>query len=343
VTYLYGEECLGEFRDGAPLYYLHDGDRYVRQGTDTRGEVVSIWRFDPDGTVLEGPEGPVSHLVCGGVYDWSTGLIYRDGRYFDPALGIWLALVPLMVVQGGRKRKSRRQWALLLGVALLAVGTLVGCGGGETPTPTPTLCIPTGTPSPSPSPTPSPTPDPPTPIPTDRGQANQHGYFHVDMTTAIGGYYNTEQDFRDGEPPERWIQVRVGQNTPNGRMFIDDWTTPENVGWNLGVHVAKLKWVATEEWVGSGGLSEITVHGIGRRGDPTDTTEPWPDCPYGSEWACKYDGMGCIGVSNVNDHYIHEKWFDWWLNNKPRLPDRYVIVVEVVGQRPPRPTPTPSL
>ena len=67
--------------------------------------MVSAWRFDPDGTVLEGPHGPVSHLICGGVYDWSTGLLYRGGRYFDPALGIWLALLPLAVVQGGRKRK----------------------------------------------------------------------------------------------------------------------------------------------------------------------------------------------------------------------------------------------
>jgi hypothetical protein len=40
----------------------------------------------------------VSHLVCGGVYDWSTGLIHKGGRYFDPALGIWLALGPLVVV-----------------------------------------------------------------------------------------------------------------------------------------------------------------------------------------------------------------------------------------------------
>jgi hypothetical protein len=29
--------------------------------------VVSGWLFDPDGMVLEGPEGPVSHLV----YGWS--------------------------------------------------------------------------------------------------------------------------------------------------------------------------------------------------------------------------------------------------------------------------------
>ncbi|MFP4396243.1 MAG: hypothetical protein ACLFTI_13380, partial [Anaerolineales bacterium] len=53
---------------------------------DAEGEVVSAWLFDPDGTVLEGPNGPVSHLICGGVYDWSTGLIYRGGRYFDPHL-----------------------------------------------------------------------------------------------------------------------------------------------------------------------------------------------------------------------------------------------------------------
>jgi len=58
--------------------------------------------------VLEGPHGPVSHLICGGVYDWSTGLVYRGGRYFDPNLGIWLALMPLMVVQGWSKRKDRR-------------------------------------------------------------------------------------------------------------------------------------------------------------------------------------------------------------------------------------------
>ncbi len=158
VAYLYGHECLGEQRADAWLFYL----------PDAAGEVVSAWRFDPDGTVLEGPHGPVSHLICGGVYDWSTGLLYQGGRYFDPALGIWLALLPLAVVQGGRKRKSRRQWALLLGVALLAVGTLVGCEPPHgTGTATPTICIPTGTPSPtpSPSPTPTPTPDPPTSTP----------------------------------------------------------------------------------------------------------------------------------------------------------------------------------
>ncbi len=48
----------------------------------------------------------MSHLICGGVYDWSTGLIHRNGGYFDPLLGIWLALAPLSVVQSWRRRKK---------------------------------------------------------------------------------------------------------------------------------------------------------------------------------------------------------------------------------------------
>jgi len=156
VSYLYGHECLGEQREGEWLYYLHDAEGYVRQGADAEGNMVSAWLFDPDGTVLEGPNGPVSHLICGGVYDWSTGLIYRGGRYFDPNLGIWLALMPLMVVQGWKQRRRRRQWVLLVCVGLFVVGSLAGCGPeGQppltvclTPTPIPGLGPGTGTPTP---------------------------------------------------------------------------------------------------------------------------------------------------------------------------------------------------
>jgi YD repeat-containing protein len=134
VQYLYGRDCLGELRDEERLYYLNDGDGLVRQGVDAEGEIVSAWLFDPDGTVLEGPEGPVSHLVCGGMYDWSTGLVYKDGRYFDPMLGIWLALAPLVVVQWASscspKRKERRSglWTVMLALFLVGVsGLLTGC------------------------------------------------------------------------------------------------------------------------------------------------------------------------------------------------------------------------
>jgi hypothetical protein len=100
---------------------------------DEQGQVMSSWLFDPDGTVLEGPEGLVSHLICGGVYDWSTGLIFKGGRYFDPSLGIWLALVPLVVIQSWRGRKKRRRglpWYVLVLVVVGVGGGLTACGEG---------------------------------------------------------------------------------------------------------------------------------------------------------------------------------------------------------------------
>ncbi len=135
TLYLYGHECLGELRDDEWLYYLTDGTGYVRQGVNAQGQVVSAWLFDPDGTVLVGPEGPVSHLVCGGVYDWSTGLIYKNGRYFDPMLGLWLALAPLAVLQLWQRRKRKGHggpWdALLVATLVAGVGvTVTACGGG---------------------------------------------------------------------------------------------------------------------------------------------------------------------------------------------------------------------
>jgi len=163
LLYLYGRDCLGQY-EGAEdewLYYLNDATGYVRQGADEQGEVVSSWLFDPDGTMLEGPQGLVSHLICGGVYDWSTGLIFKGGGYFDPNLGIWLALVPLVMIQSwrGRKRKRRRgmPWYVVAIFVCVGVGgMLTGCGGNQGPKPE--ACT---TPPQSPLPTPSPTPPPP--------------------------------------------------------------------------------------------------------------------------------------------------------------------------------------
>ena len=205
IQYLYGPDCIGELRDGEWLYYLGDGDGLVRQGADGEGNVTADWLFDPDGTVLEGPEGPVSHLVCGGVYDWSTGLIYKNHNYFDPRLGIWLALAPLVVVQSwrGRKRRGGPPWYGLL-VVIVAVGmsgTLSGCG--NEPTAMPTACIETTGPIVSPTITVNPTwtpvlmPESPiatpestdTPVPEPTPDAN---LFRItnDEVDAAGGMFN---------------------------------------------------------------------------------------------------------------------------------------------------------
>ncbi len=143
LTYLYpstslgagGHDCLGQYEAAGDdwLYFLNDAPGYVRQGTDEVGRVTGSWLFDPDGTILAGPQDLVSHLICGGVYDWSTGLVYRDGRYFDPMLGIWLALMPLVVFQAWKGRKGRRgmPWLVLVLCLVGVGGSLVGCGGEE--------------------------------------------------------------------------------------------------------------------------------------------------------------------------------------------------------------------
>jgi len=46
-------------------------------------------------------------------------------------------------------------------------------------------------------------------------------------------------------------------------------------------------------------------------------------------------------MSNLNEWYIHEKWFDFRDNSNPGPADKYIIIVETVGQRPPPPTDTP--
>jgi YD repeat-containing protein len=134
--YLYGERCIGEVDDETQVwsYYLADESGRVRQVTDEGGEVDFAWSYTASGGVLSGPKGPYVLLECpDGVYDWSTGLIFLNGRYFDPMLGIWISLGPFVVLQGrprGRKRK-RRRWVgwLLWMLVVLAVTMMAGCGG----------------------------------------------------------------------------------------------------------------------------------------------------------------------------------------------------------------------
>jgi hypothetical protein len=210
VQYLYGHDCLGEFRDdelalsGAEgwRYYLPDAEGYVRQGVDADGAIISAWLFDPDGTVLEGPNGPVSHLICGGVYDWSTGLLYKGGRYFDPALGIWLVLLPLAVIQAWPRRKKERgkhPWVMFL--CIILVGTLTGCPPTPTPDPTPTRppCTDTPTPVP-PTPTPEPTPTPTLTPPT------------IPSFPLPSSFVRLRAKYSDGSPSARSAGVAIDTN-----------------------------------------------------------------------------------------------------------------------------------
>jgi YD repeat-containing protein len=136
TLYLYGHSCLGEWTatDGWK-YYLQSTLGQVRQAVDDVGNVIYSWAFNPDGTVLQGVQGPITHLECDAVYDWSTGLIYRLGRYFDPTTGVWLMGTGMVLAQAGAggKRRSKRRLLLLLLLLACIVSGLGACKTSELP------------------------------------------------------------------------------------------------------------------------------------------------------------------------------------------------------------------
>ncbi|MCK5920960.1 MAG: RHS repeat protein, partial [Methylococcales bacterium] len=170
--YLYGLQCLGELVDADTpdeewRYYQRDGQNMVRQTTNKTAQVTLAWTFTPEGMVLLGEKGPVTHLDCGNsaIYDWSTGLIFKNGRFFDPTTGIWLTMSGIVVWNGsnsfrGRKenrrsrRFSKREKLFLLLLFLIVVLMMAGCSSDPTSVP----------PTPTPCPTPPPVPTPSTPM-----------------------------------------------------------------------------------------------------------------------------------------------------------------------------------
>jgi GH24 family phage-related lysozyme (muramidase) len=182
--YLYGLECIAELVDADEpesewRYYHQDGNHLVRQTTNMAAAVTLAWTYSPEGAILLGEEGPVTHLGCDGntTYDFSTGLIFKNGRYFDPNTGIWITLSGMVVWNEWQtrptnryQRKRSRNWLLLL-LLFLVVLALAGCTTTPSPTPTATPCptpsvpgLPSNTPG-APTNTPG-APNTPTPIPT---------------------------------------------------------------------------------------------------------------------------------------------------------------------------------
>jgi hypothetical protein len=143
TLYLYGHSCLGEWTatDGWK-YYLQSTLGQVRQAVDDVGNVIYSWAFNPDGTVLQGVQGPITHLECDAVYDWRTGLIYRLGRYFDPTTGVWLMGTGMLLAQAGTggKRRSKRRLLLLMLLLLCVAGVLAACNNNPGPSLDPDPC-----------------------------------------------------------------------------------------------------------------------------------------------------------------------------------------------------------
>ena len=184
--YLYGPGPIGE-SDGQWSYYLRDGQGSLRQVADAGGTLTLVRSYKPFGAILEETgSGASAYGYFGAWWDSGLGLLYWDGRYYDPVTGRFLSpqwgrrnpyspygmpltmglLAPLVVWSAAVGKRRLRWWHWLLLLVLVGVGVVaVGCG--ETPPSTPTMppTLPPGTATPEPTPTPIPTLTPTSPPP----------------------------------------------------------------------------------------------------------------------------------------------------------------------------------
>jgi RHS repeat-associated protein len=169
VHLLYGLFGLGE-KGTAWQYYLGDSQFSVRQVVEADGSLALARTFDPFGSTLQQSGDGSSFYGFAGSQSGGAGLLYINGRYFDPSTGRFLSpdrdnfdpkrpgtlngyllalflanpgglLFPPLIFLNWRKRKRRRgvTKAELLLLGLLLMVSLSACGGaGSTPITTPT-------------------------------------------------------------------------------------------------------------------------------------------------------------------------------------------------------------
>jgi RHS repeat-associated protein len=199
---LYGIFGLGQYQDGEWLYYLGDGQRTVRQLVNDQAEVTLARTYDPFGGLLDIAGIGSSFFGFVGAQEGAGGLLYVNGRYYDPATGRFLSpshdfdprhpsrglngylasmlmanpgalLFPLLLWLNRRKRKDSKVYKsdlFLLGLFLMI--TIAACGGEDDGGGTTTQPPPVIPPTPGPTSTPAPNPTggvgaaPPTYTPT---------------------------------------------------------------------------------------------------------------------------------------------------------------------------------
>ncbi|GCE13355.1 RHS repeat domain-containing protein [Tengunoibacter tsumagoiensis] len=84
--------------DGKKYYYLFDGLGSVVGMTNSTGQEVNAYKYDPYGTIVSqqeqsGLNNPWKY--AGGYYDSSTGLTGFGIRYYDPTVGCWTQRTPV--------------------------------------------------------------------------------------------------------------------------------------------------------------------------------------------------------------------------------------------------------
>jgi RHS repeat-associated protein len=184
---LYGLFGLGEY-SSEWRYYLGDGQFSTRQLVGTNGDILLARTYAPFGRILQQDGSGDSLYGFAGSQDGGMGLLYRDGRYYDPVTGRFLSpdhdfdpkrpsrtlnpylaiflanpiglLMPPVLVLYWRRRKGKKGassglWFLVLVVVMVAFAC------DNTPLP-PENTPPTATEVETPSTTATSTPEPPT-------------------------------------------------------------------------------------------------------------------------------------------------------------------------------------
>ena len=179
TLFVYGQSQIAEYTTDWN-YPLRDSSNSVRQSVDEDGNIRSARAYKPFGGTLE-EQGTYQSAFgfVGAQLDRVSGLLYANGRYYDPATGRyltpdhsfdplrpgtlnpyaplqgpWWLLLPFVGVVFLWRRRKDGPWRMLVLVVVVGV-ILTSCDGVETP-PTPGLL-----PTPPTSPVPQNTPETP--------------------------------------------------------------------------------------------------------------------------------------------------------------------------------------
>lgn|GEM_PF-3055577 len=77
-------------------YYLYNAHGDVTALTDSTGEIVNNYSYDPWGRIISQTENVPNDIKYAGEYqDSETGLIYLRNRYYDPAIGRFITEDPV--------------------------------------------------------------------------------------------------------------------------------------------------------------------------------------------------------------------------------------------------------
>ena len=83
---------------GSKYYYLFDGEGSVVEMTDSSGNAVNSYGYDPLGNINGRQEQTGINnpwRFAGGFWDSATGLLKYGIRYYDPTIGRWTQRAPI--------------------------------------------------------------------------------------------------------------------------------------------------------------------------------------------------------------------------------------------------------